>query len=115
MSFGKLRNYIDSCLNALASDQPDVKFPILGKDDFLKLLDLLHAKADAPFSLRGSEQATDVEPLVETPTFPAFAPSEKLTGLLQELNQLQSQLIETQADLTPQNRASRSSNIKSAT
>jgi hypothetical protein len=48
MSFRELRKHIDSCLNALAYRRADAKVPILERDDFLKLLELLCAKADAP-------------------------------------------------------------------
>ena len=98
MSFGKLRDYIDSCLSALASGRPDANIPSLGKDDFLKLSELLHAKVDEPPVLWDDEQKTYLQPPVAPPQFPAFAPSEQLGGLLRELNQLQSQLSERRAD-----------------
>jgi hypothetical protein len=90
MSFGKLREYIDSCLSGVNSDHAN---PLRTKEEFLQLCDILRVKAVEPLVLPKLRQETKV-PLLpdEPPPFPAFKPSERLIGLERELGVLQMQL-----------------------
>jgi hypothetical protein len=95
MSFSKLRYYIDSCLSALNSSRTDPNLPILAKEDFLKLLELLRAKASAPFPLQVPGQNVDVHDSLEAPQwFQEFVPSKHLKRLMRDLSQSQLLLSE---------------------